>query len=100
MIKLDFNYVDHGQITAFLSLGFFNNFSSTSLLFPQMFDQLPAAKFQDWQIYERHVDKKDLLQLPQSLSTFLLRHLHEEIVRPPQPTSSIYLTFGSKVSTC
>ena len=67
-------------------------------LTPQTFEQLPAAKYQDWQLYERHHKKKDYLQLPQSLLTFLLRHLHEEILRPPQPTSAIYLTFGSKVS--
>ena len=65
---------------------------------PQAFEQHPAAKYQDWQLYERHHEKKDYLQLPQSLLTFLLRHLHEEILRPPQPTSAIYLTFGSKVS--
>ncbi|KAL5251197.1 hypothetical protein ACHWQZ_G016789 [Mnemiopsis leidyi] len=71
--------------------------------FIQTFEQLPAAKYQDWQLYERHHKKTDYLQLPQSLLTFLLRHLHEEILRPPQPTSAIYLTFGSKVghrTTC
>ena len=67
---------------------------------PQTFDQLAAAKYQDWQLYDRHMDRKELLNLPQSLLTFLLRHLHEEILRPPQPTTAIYLTFGSKVIVC